>query len=91
MRNWLPIAHLVLTTLLVGWNVVLASRIAQMRKAPRPFAAITALAGFLLIPAILLTIAEDSTRAAASLPRSRRVYAGESGSSVVDSPLSRRS
>ncbi|HYD54014.1 MAG TPA: hypothetical protein VEA99_15375 [Gemmatimonadaceae bacterium] len=60
MRNWLPITHLVLTVLLVGWNVVLASRIAQMRKAPRPFAAITALAGFLLVPALLLTLAASS-------------------------------
>jgi len=60
MRNWLPISHLVLTVLLVAWNVVLASRIAQMRKAPRSFALITALAGFLLIPAILLTVAASS-------------------------------
>jgi len=60
MRNWLPISHLVLTVLLIGWDVVLASRIAQMRKAPRGFAGVTALAGFLLVPAVLLTIAASS-------------------------------
>jgi hypothetical protein len=60
MRNWLPITHLVLTTLLIAWDVVLAGRIAQMRKAPRAFAALTALAGFLLVPALLLTIAASS-------------------------------
>lgn len=60
MRTWLPIAHLVLTALLIAWNVVLAGRIAQMRKAPRPFATLTALAGFLLLPALLLTVAASS-------------------------------
>lgn len=71
MRTWLPIAHLVLTALLVAWDVALAGRIAQMRKAPRLFAALTALAGFLLLPALLLTLAASSAitgRALVSLP-----------------------
>lgn len=60
MRTWLPISYLALTALLLVWNVVLASRVAQMRKAPPAFASLTALAGFLLIPAVLLTVAASS-------------------------------
>lgn len=59
-RTWLPLAHLTATVLLVVWDVVLAGRMAQMRKAPGPFAALTGLAGFLLIPALLVTIAASS-------------------------------
>src|SRR5215203_6143844 len=60
MRTWFPIAYLTLSALLVAWDVVLAGRIAQLRKAPWLFAGLTGLAGFLLIPAILLTVAASS-------------------------------
>jgi hypothetical protein len=60
MRTWLPIAYLTLSALLVAWDVVLAGRIAQLRKAPWLFAGLTGLAGFLLVPAILLTVAASS-------------------------------
>ncbi|MDQ3996608.1 MAG: hypothetical protein M3303_06270, partial [Gemmatimonadota bacterium] len=60
MRTWLPIAHLVLTLIILAWNIALAGRISQVRKAPRAFAAITALAGFLIAPALALSIAASS-------------------------------
>lgn len=57
MRQWLAPVHLALTLVIVIWNVVLAGRIAQLRQATRPFAAITGLAGLLLIPAVIIAIA----------------------------------
>ncbi|MFN2566073.1 MAG: hypothetical protein ABR499_13840 [Gemmatimonadaceae bacterium] len=60
MRTWLPIAHLALTLVILAWNIALAGRISQVRKAPRAFAAITALAGFLIAPALALAIASSS-------------------------------
>jgi hypothetical protein len=60
MRTWLPIAHLALTAVILAWNIALAGRISQVRKAPRAFAAITALAGFLIAPALALAIAASS-------------------------------
>jgi hypothetical protein len=60
MRTWLPIAHLALTLIILTWNIALAGRISQVRKAPRAFAAITALAGFLVAPALALSVAASS-------------------------------
>src|SRR5919199_3544272 len=60
MRTWLPLAHLALTFVILAWDVVLAGRISQVRKAPRAFAAITALAGFLIAPAVAISIATSS-------------------------------
>src|ERR687894_1415834 len=60
MRTWLPIAHLALTLVILAWNIALAGRISQVRKAPRAFAAITALAGFLIAPSLALAIAASS-------------------------------
>lgn len=57
MRQWLAPVHLALTLVIIIWNVFLAGRIAQLRQATRPFAAITGLAGLLLIPAFIIAIA----------------------------------
>jgi hypothetical protein len=57
MTTYLPAAHLALSLVIVIWNVVLAGRIAQLRMASRPFAAITGICGLLLIPALLLRMA----------------------------------
>ena len=57
MKQWLAPAHLALTLVILLWDVVLAGRIAQLRQASRPFAAVTGLAGLLLIPAFLIAIA----------------------------------
>jgi hypothetical protein len=60
MGTWLPIAHLALTVIILAWDIALAGRISQVRKAPRAFAAITALAGFLIAPALALSLAASS-------------------------------
>src|SRR3712207_2150920 len=60
MRTWLPITHLALTLIVLAWNIALAGRISQVRKAPRAFAAITALAGFLVAPALAISVASSS-------------------------------
>ncbi len=58
--TWLPIAQLALAIVLLFWDVVLAGRIAQLREAPRTFAAITGLAGLLVLPAVLAHLATSS-------------------------------
>ena len=57
MQSWLAPAHLALTLVIVGWDVVLGGRIAQLRQASRPFATRSGLAAFLLIPAFIVAIA----------------------------------
>ena len=60
MTTWLPAAYLALSLIILIWDVVLAGRIAQLRQASRPFAAITGIAGLLLLPAALLRIATST-------------------------------
>ena len=57
MRQWLAPAHLVLTLVIIVWNIVLAGRITQLRQATKPFALITGLAGLLLLPAFIVALA----------------------------------
>lgn len=54
MKAWLAPAHLALTLFILGWDVILAGRIAQLRKAPNTFRTISALCGFLVLPAIVI-------------------------------------
>src|SRR4051812_13629044 len=54
MTRFLPAAHLALSLIIAIWDVVLAGRIAQLRMASRPFAAVTGMCGLLLFPALLL-------------------------------------
>jgi hypothetical protein len=57
VKQWLAPAHLALTLVIIVWDVVLAGRIAQLRQASRPFAAISGLAGLLLVPAFIVAVA----------------------------------
>lgn len=57
MEQWLAPAHLALTLVIIIWNVVLAGRIAQLRQASTIFAAVTGMAGMLLIPAFIVAVA----------------------------------
>ena len=57
MRQWLAPAHLALTLVIIIWSVVLAGRIAQLRQASKPFAAVSGLAGLLLVPAFIIAMA----------------------------------
>jgi hypothetical protein len=53
-RALLVPAFFVGSALILMWDVALAGRIAQVRRAPRSFRAMTALAGLLVVPAAIL-------------------------------------
>jgi hypothetical protein len=57
MRTLLPLVWVVLALTVLVWDVALTSRIVQVRNLPRPFVALTALAGFLLLPALVIHLA----------------------------------
>lgn len=57
MRNLLPLAQIVLVLMVLVWDVALTSRIVQVRNLPRAFVALTALAGFLLLPSLVIHLA----------------------------------
>ncbi len=45
---------------MIMWDVLVAGRVAQLRRVPRAFAAITAFAGLLIVPALLIAYASAS-------------------------------
>ena len=57
MQAFFPILQLILVVIILGWDVVLTGRIAQVRTLPKPFVLISALAGFLLLPALVIHLA----------------------------------
>jgi hypothetical protein len=57
MRQWLAPAHLVLTLVIIVWNIILAGRIAQVRHATRGFALISGFAALMLLPAFIVALA----------------------------------
>lgn len=61
MRALFPLLQLVLVAVILIWDVVLAARIAQVRTLPRPFVTLSALAGFLVLPALLIHLATTSS------------------------------
>lgn len=61
MRAFLPLLLFVFVALVLVWNVVLAARIAQVRTLPRGFVTISGLAGFLVVPALVIHLATTSS------------------------------
>ncbi|MEP6733586.1 MAG: hypothetical protein ABJE10_23270 [bacterium] len=57
MESFFPIFQLLLVGIIVIWDVVLTGRIAQVRTLPRPFVFLSALAGFLLLPSLVIHLA----------------------------------
>ena len=57
MRNLLPLVQMLLVLVVLVWDVALTSRIVQVRNLPRAFVALTGLAGFLLLPALVIHLA----------------------------------
>jgi hypothetical protein len=45
---------------MIMWDIVVAGRVSQLRRAPRTFAAITAFGGLLIVPALLIAYASAS-------------------------------
>jgi hypothetical protein len=66
-------AHLALSGVVLLWDIVLAGRIAQLRRLPRTFVGATAIVGLLLAPALLIEVAS------ASILNGRTIY----GTAVV--------
>jgi hypothetical protein len=61
MRSFLPLLYLLLVVVILGWDVFLAAHIAQVRTLPRAFVALSALAGFLIVPALVVHVATSSS------------------------------
>ena len=57
MRNLLPLFQVLLVVKVLIWNIVLTGRIVQVRQLPRAFVALTALAGFLVLPSLVIHLA----------------------------------
>jgi hypothetical protein len=60
LREWLPYAFYGASILVMLWDVFLAGQIGQLRRAPRFFRGVTALAGLLIAPAALVVVASAS-------------------------------
>lgn len=60
MLRFLTPAYIVVCAIVLAWDVFLAGKIAQHRGAPRTFAVLTAIAGLLVAPALLVEIASAS-------------------------------
>src|SRR5215213_3380610 len=57
MRNLLPLVQIILVLVVLVWDVALTSRIVQVRNLPRAFVALTGLAGFLVMPSLVIHLA----------------------------------
>ena len=60
LRELLPYVFFAVSVLVLLWDVVLAGQISQLRRAPRFFRGVTALAGLLIAPAALVAVAAAS-------------------------------
>lgn len=59
-RTWPALAWIVGVGIVLGWNIVYAGRIARLRRAPRPLAALSAACGLLVAPALVALVASSS-------------------------------
>ncbi|MEO8561208.1 MAG: hypothetical protein ABI601_03975 [bacterium] len=60
MRTLLPLVQLLFVITVLIWDIALTSRIVQVRQLPRAFVALTALAGFLVLPSLVIHLATTS-------------------------------
>lgn len=61
MSRYLAAAHLALTLAILLWNILVAGRIARTRAAPPVFAGLSAIAGLLIAPALMIELATSTT------------------------------
>src|SRR5205085_9185587 len=59
-QGLLSAIYLALSLAMIAWDVLMAGRIAQLRRIPRGFQAITGIAGLLLIPALVVAYTAQS-------------------------------
>src|SRR5260370_19651629 len=69
MTNWAGSTYLALSALVLAWDIAVAGRVAESPRTPGGFAAMTGLAGFLVLPALLLNIASSTSLAASAALR----------------------
>src|SRR4051812_2693905 len=50
----LPALYVILSIAMIAWDILMAGRIAQLRRIPRGFQAVTGIAGLLLLPALVV-------------------------------------
>jgi hypothetical protein len=58
--HFLATLYVSIAAAMVMWDVLVAGRVAQLRRVPRTFAAITAFGGLLIVPALLIAYASQS-------------------------------
>ena len=58
--GWVLVTGLVLSVAMIAWDILLAGRIAKLRRIPRGFQAITGIAGLLLVPALVVAYTAQS-------------------------------
>ena len=58
--HFLATLYVSIAAAMVMWDVLVAGRVAQLRRVPRAFAAITAFGGLLIVPALLIAYASAS-------------------------------
>ncbi|MEO8908931.1 MAG: hypothetical protein ABI408_01720 [Gemmatimonadaceae bacterium] len=59
-HGWLGAIYVVLSVAMIGWDILMAGRIAQLRRIPRAFQAITGIAGLLILPALVVAYTAQS-------------------------------
>src|SRR3954462_15939368 len=52
--------YLALSVAMMAWDILMAGRIAQLRRIPRGFQAITGITGLLLVPALIIAYTAQS-------------------------------
>src|SRR5882762_7972380 len=52
--------YLALSVAMIAWDILMAGRIAKLRRIPRGFQAITGFAGLLLVPALVVAYTSES-------------------------------
>src|SRR5918911_3573294 len=60
MARLLATAHFLISLAVLAWDVWMAGQISRLRKTPPAFAALTALIGLLVAPALLVVLAASS-------------------------------
>jgi len=58
--NLFAVAYVAVAAIFIMWDLLLAARISQLRRVPRTFAIITAFAGLLLVPALIIAYSTAS-------------------------------
>lgn len=60
MKELLAPAHLLVSAIILLWNIAMAGQIARARSVPRTFASLTGLAGLLIAPAVMAGVAAST-------------------------------